>query len=78
MSIPDAEEAYWVREMIRRVDQVIVLADTSKFGRKLFQNVCGWGSVDILITNNEPDFEMNEVLNRHEINVMVVGSTNDD
>ncbi|UOF92436.1 DeoR/GlpR family DNA-binding transcription regulator [Fodinisporobacter ferrooxydans] len=78
LSIPDAEEAYLAREMIRRVDQVIVLADHTKFGRKLFQRVCGWDDVDILITDKEPSDEMIEILNRHEVDVMLVrGTTND-
>ncbi|RCW47805.1 DeoR/GlpR family DNA-binding transcription regulator [Paenibacillus prosopidis] len=78
LSIPDSEEASLMKEMIRRVDQVIVLADSTKFGRKLFQNVCGWDRVDILITDKEPNDQLIETLNLHEVDIMLVqGATND-
>jgi DeoR/GlpR family transcriptional regulator of sugar metabolism len=68
---PYEEEGYITKEMMRRADQVILLADHTKFGIKHFHRIAGLDRIDILITDLEPDDEMKEILIKHEISLMV-------
>ncbi len=72
LSYPHEEEGYVKREMIRRADQVIVLADQTKFGKRLFHKVSGLDPVDLIITDRQPDDEMTRILKEFNIEVMVV------
>lgn len=47
-------EGAMMAEMIERADTVAVLADASKFGRRLFAQVAELGAADYLVTNEEP------------------------
>jgi DeoR/GlpR family transcriptional regulator of sugar metabolism len=68
---PYEEEGYITKEMMRRSDQVILLADHTKFGKKHFHRVAGLDRIDILITDLEPDDAMKETLSKHQINIMI-------
>lgn len=48
------EEAELSQAMIARANQTIVVADRSKFGRQASVRVCGFSSVDLLITDQAP------------------------
>jgi DeoR/GlpR family transcriptional regulator of sugar metabolism len=48
--------------MMRRADQVIVLADHSKFGKRLFYRLADFQDIDILITDQEPIAEIKDQL----------------
>jgi DeoR/GlpR family transcriptional regulator of sugar metabolism len=65
------EESYLLKEMIKRADQVIVLADHSKFDVKLFARVAGLEQIDILVTDREPRGALAEALARHEVEVLI-------
>lgn len=47
------EESYLIRQVLRRADQVIVLADHSKFDKQMFHRVAGLEDIDIIITDRE-------------------------
>ncbi|MCE5171014.1 DeoR/GlpR family DNA-binding transcription regulator [Paenibacillus profundus] len=64
------EESYLIRQVIRKADQVIVLADHSKFGKTMFHRVTGLEDIDLIITNREPDEEWKRQL--HEVGVELV------
>ncbi|WP_376708029.1 hypothetical protein [Peribacillus frigoritolerans] len=66
------EEGLLVHEMIKRSDQVIVIADSTKFNKTFFQKVCDLNSVDIVITDKEVPKNMQEILNKHVVEVIVV------
>ncbi|MEC0300367.1 MULTISPECIES: DeoR/GlpR family DNA-binding transcription regulator [Peribacillus] len=68
------EEGLLVHEMIKRSDQVIVIADSTKFNKTFFQKVCDLNSVDIVITDKEVPKNMQEILNKHVVEVIVVPS----
>jgi len=68
---PFEEEGFLVREMMRRADQVILLADRTKFGKQQFNRISGLEQIDIIITDQEPNDEMKEALQRHEIDIMI-------
>jgi DeoR/GlpR family transcriptional regulator of sugar metabolism len=79
LSYPHEEDGVVKREMIRRADQVIVLADHTKFGKRLFHKVSGLESIDMIITDRKPDEEILRVLSEFEVQVIVVeGETSND
>ncbi|MBE1441357.1 DeoR/GlpR family DNA-binding transcription regulator [Paenibacillus sp. OAS669] len=76
LSNPYEEEGFLVREMMRRADQVILLADHTKFGKRQFNRISGLEPIDIIITDEEPSEEMKEALHRHEIDIIVAKGEN--
>jgi DeoR family fructose operon transcriptional repressor len=55
-------EAAMMQEMIARAARVAILADTSKFGRRLFATVSELGSADYLITDAMPPPALRDAL----------------
>ncbi|MCM3630554.1 DeoR/GlpR family DNA-binding transcription regulator [Paenibacillus glycanilyticus] len=68
---PTVEEAYLKREMIKRANQVILLADSAKFEKTLFHRVCPFDDIDILITDAEPPAPFRKICTEYEIKVIV-------
>jgi DeoR family transcriptional regulator, carbon catabolite repression regulator len=73
LSAPNEEDSYLVREMMQHADQVIVLADHSKFGKRLFHRVVGFDSIDILITDQALSQEIKEKLLACEVEIVLAG-----
>jgi DeoR family transcriptional regulator, carbon catabolite repression regulator len=67
------EESYLIRQIIKRSEQVIILADHTKFGKKLFHRIADLGDIDIIVTDQMPDEELKEKLLASDIDIMVVG-----
>ncbi|WP_199615861.1 DeoR/GlpR family DNA-binding transcription regulator [Paenibacillus alkalitolerans] len=65
------EDAYMKMEMIRRANQVILLADSSKFGKDLFYRVCPFDKIDIIITDSVPSPDMNKTLDDAGVNLII-------
>jgi DeoR family transcriptional regulator, fructose operon transcriptional repressor len=63
-------EAAMMREMMDRAARVAILADSSKFGRRLFAEVAGLGRADYLVTDAAPPPELAEALHRHHVAVL--------
>lgn len=55
-------EAAMMQEMISRAARVAILADSSKFGRRLFAQVSELGSADYLITDTMPPRDLRDAL----------------
>ncbi|MBA4542752.1 DeoR/GlpR transcriptional regulator [Thermoactinomyces sp. CICC 10521] len=70
------EDGQVVREMIHRAEQVIVLADHTKFGKPLFYKVCSLDQVDFLIADRIPE-RWKPVLDRLEIEALETGEGRD-
>ncbi|MFB9328683.1 DeoR/GlpR family DNA-binding transcription regulator [Paenibacillus aurantiacus] len=68
---PSVEEAYLKREMIKRANQVILLADSSKFEKTLFHRVCSYDAIDMLITDTEPKAPFDKIFHEFDIEVVV-------
>lgn len=68
---PTVEEAYMKREMIKRANQIIVLADSAKFDKHLFHRVCSFDPIDILITDAEPKPPFDKILTDFNIKLMI-------
>jgi DeoR family transcriptional regulator, carbon catabolite repression regulator len=71
ITTPYEEEAFLIREMIQRADQVIVLIDHSKFNKRLFHKVCGLEAIDFIITDKEPNEEIKQMLKEHDIEILI-------
>ncbi|MFV2086455.1 DeoR/GlpR family DNA-binding transcription regulator [Micromonospora sp. LOL_021] len=63
-------EAAMMQEMISRAGRVAILADSSKFGRRLFAQVSELSSADYLITDTLPPAELREALAANEVKVI--------
>ncbi|GLX70549.1 DeoR/GlpR family DNA-binding transcription regulator [Paenibacillus glycanilyticus] len=72
LSYPDVEDGVVKREMIKRANQVILLADHTKFGDQLFYQIAGLDAIDLLITDQQPDPAFMEKLAEHHVELLVV------
>ena len=52
ISTTDMNEAELNRSMIRTAQKTIVLADSSKFGRRGFARICSMDDIDMIITDS--------------------------
>ncbi len=69
-STSNLAEAAMMRDMIARAAQVAILADSSKFGRRLFAQVCDLDAVDFLITDITPPPDLLEALGERGVQVL--------
>ncbi|WP_134682508.1 DeoR/GlpR family DNA-binding transcription regulator [Brevibacillus migulae] len=65
------EESYLLRAMMKQSKQVIVVADHSKFHVRLFMQVAAWDEIDMLVTDQQPDDELSQILAANEVEVLV-------
>lgn len=63
-------EAAMMSEMVDRASRVAILADSSKFGRRLFAQVATLGRADYLVTDATPPPELAAALRRHDVEVL--------
>ena len=63
-------EAAMMKEMISRAARVAVLADSSKFGRRLFAQVSELNAADYLITDTMPPPDLTDALAASEVEVI--------
>jgi DeoR family transcriptional regulator, fructose operon transcriptional repressor len=63
-------EAAMMREMMSRAARVAILADSSKFGRRLFAQISELGSADYLITDASPPPDLLEALSENDVEVI--------
>mgnify|MGYP000854048525 CR=1 FL=1 len=65
-------EADTKQAMIDCASQVILLADSSKFGCESLAKICDWSSIDVLITDNLPLENCQELVSKG-VNVLIAG-----
>jgi DeoR/GlpR family transcriptional regulator of sugar metabolism len=65
------DEAYVKKAMLACADQVIVLADSSKFGKRLFHKVCSLDKIDIVVTDAEPAETVRGALEQAGVELLV-------
>jgi DeoR family fructose operon transcriptional repressor len=68
-------EAAMMREMISRAARVAILADSSKFGRRLFAQVSELASADYLVTDAPPPPDLREALAEHKVELITPGTS---
>lgn len=74
ISTTDIREADLNRSMIRSAQQTIVLADSSKFGRRGFVKIAGFDEVDILITDSKLPDKAANALESIGVDLRIVGA----
>lgn len=70
-STSNLEEAAMMNEMMARASRVAILADASKFGRRLFAQVAELGRADYFVTDAEPPAELADALAQGGVQVIV-------
>jgi DeoR family transcriptional regulator, fructose operon transcriptional repressor len=68
-------EAAMMREMMSRAARVAILADSSKFGRRLFAQISELGSANYLITDSTPPRDLVDGLRENEVDLVIPGTT---
>jgi len=63
-------EAAMMQEMISRAARVAILADSSKFSRRLFAQVSELGAADYLITDTAPPADLRDALAANEVELI--------
>ena len=69
-STSNLAEASMMREMLGRASKVAILADSSKFGRRLFAQIAPLDAADYLITDREPPADLALELRRSNVEVL--------
>lgn len=72
LTTANAMEARLNREMIKVSQKTIVLADSTKFGKRGFGRICGFDDIDEIITDNKISDFTREALEESGIKVTVV------
>lgn len=72
LSTTHLQEAILNRAMIASATKTIVLADSSKFGRRGFSKICDVGEVDMVITDSGMPHKMIEAMQEQGVKVTVV------
>ncbi|WP_158666474.1 DeoR/GlpR family DNA-binding transcription regulator [Salinibacter altiplanensis] len=70
LTTTDDQEAYLNRLMIESADQTIVVADSSKFGRRGLCRICEIEPIDVLITDAVPD-DIDRRLTENNVRVVI-------
>ena len=74
-STSNLAEAAMMRDMIGRAARVAILADSSKFGRRLFAQISELGAADYLITEATPALDLVEALTDAGVEVVTPDRT---
>jgi DeoR/GlpR family transcriptional regulator of sugar metabolism len=70
LSTTNLPEAQMIRQMIESSSRLIVVADSSKFGRGNFVHICDLAEVSTLVTEQEPDPQLREALDAVDVEVV--------
>ena len=70
-STSNLAEALMMSEMISRATKVAILADSTKFDRRLFAQVADLASVDYLVTDASPPAGLREALRENGVEVLL-------
>lgn len=73
LSTTNLPEAQMMRQMIDACARVIVVADSSKFGRSAFVHICGLDRMSMLVTDAQPHPDLAAALDQAEVEVVLVG-----
>src|SRR6266516_3643575 len=67
-------EAQMMQQMIESANRVVILADSSKFGRHAFVHICALQDSDALVTNALPQTDLDEALREADVDIIVADS----
>lgn len=63
------------RAVMKAADEVIVVADSTKFGHKSLTHLCGWDQVDYLVVDNEITEDWRSKVIAAGVKLLVAGET---
>ena len=69
----DLQEAEFARAVLSCGERRMVVCDASKFTRRGFLRVVGWGGIDALVTDGPPPADLAEVLALRGVQVILAG-----
>lgn len=69
---PTMEKAIIKKKMIKASDKTILVADSTKFGKKGFSKVCALKELDLIVTDNGLDQNLTREIKKQEINIHIV------
>ncbi|WP_256760873.1 DeoR/GlpR family DNA-binding transcription regulator [Cohnella sp. WQ 127256] len=67
----ELSEATISRKMMDRADETIFLADSSKFGKATFANICSLDDVYTIITDRQCTDEWKQYMKDHDISILI-------
>jgi DeoR/GlpR family transcriptional regulator of sugar metabolism len=70
LSTTNLQEAQMIRQMVESSSRVIVVADSSKFGRSNFVHICDLAEVSTLVTEREPEAVLREALDAVQVELV--------
>ncbi|NOV99000.1 DeoR/GlpR family DNA-binding transcription regulator [Isoptericola halotolerans] len=73
-STSNVTEASMMSDMMDRAERVVVLADSSKFGRRLFATVAELDRADVLVTDADPPADLRDALTAAGVEVKVASA----
>ncbi|MEU7855829.1 DeoR/GlpR family DNA-binding transcription regulator [Nonomuraea sp. NPDC049141] len=73
LSTSNLHEAQMIRQMIDAGTRVIIVADSSKFGRSAFVHICGLDRVSVLVTEALPPDDLAVALKDTGVELVMVG-----
>lgn len=72
VSTPTFEKAYLKKQMMMSSQKIILVCDSSKFGKKSFTKVCSLNEFDLIITDNRLDKKLVKKIQEANINLALV------
>jgi DeoR/GlpR family transcriptional regulator of sugar metabolism len=67
-------EAQMMQQMIESASRVVILADSSKFGRHAFVHICALQDATALVTNALPQPDLDQALREADVDIIVADS----
>jgi DeoR/GlpR family transcriptional regulator of sugar metabolism len=74
LSTTNLTEAQMMQEMIGAAARVIVVADSSKFGRSTFVHICELSAISVLVTDQTPPEDLGTALKAAGVELIVAGA----
>ncbi len=71
LTVVEEEDGYVTKKMIEQAEEVILLADHSKFGKNGFFKFADLSQIDSIITDKMPDKEFVKACKAYEINIIL-------
>lgn len=71
LTCPSDEVASLKQAMMRQASQVILVADSTKFSKAFMHRMCGFDSIDVLVTDRQPPAAIAEALSTLGVQVIV-------
>lgn len=73
LSTTNLQEAQMMAQMIESAQRIIIVTDSSKFGRNAFAHIARLEAVTVLVTEAAPDTELSEVLQAAGVEIVIAG-----